>query len=133
MENRKFGKTDWLKRRKLIENLFKNGETLKSFPIILKYSKLSLPDNPACQAGFSVSKRNFKLAVDRNRVKRLMREAYRLNKSKNYNILIEQDEQYALMFIFVGNEIPDFAFVERKIINLLSRLNKEIKNSYTNI
>ena len=76
------------------------------------------------QAGFTVSTKNFKKAVDRNRVKRLMRESYRLNKHTLTDTLKNTSTQMAVFFIYTGNEIPKYADVNEKILKALLRLNK---------
>ncbi|WP_317045208.1 ribonuclease P protein component [Formosa algae] len=75
-----YGKTEKLKSKITIEKLFTEGKSVSAYPLRLVYLKTSFEDNVTIKAGVSVSKRNFKLAVDRNRIKRLLREAYRLNK-----------------------------------------------------
>lgn len=72
----------------------------------------------------SVSKRNFKNAVDRNRIKRLVREAYRKNKEIIYKERKSQKSLLLLGLIFTGKTIPEYAEIEQKIILILHRLNK---------
>lgn len=84
-----------LKSKKLIDNLFNGkGDSVKKFPLLLVYQKIT-EEEVKHQVGFSVSKRNFKKAVDRNHLKRLMREAYRLNKP-------EFQQPCAMMFIYIS-------------------------------
>ena len=75
-------KDDRLKSRKAIEYLFKEGKSFSIFPLRVLYTINAASEKPTnnLRAGFSVSTRNFKKAVDRNRIKRLLREAYRLQK-----------------------------------------------------
>ena len=75
-----FNKKDRLKSQKLIEKLFLEGKSVSSFPLKLIYLKTQVSGAHVIKAGVSVSKRNFKKAVDRNRIKRLLRECYRLNR-----------------------------------------------------
>jgi ribonuclease P protein component len=72
----------------------------------------------------SVSKRNFKKAVDRNRIKRLIREAYRQNKSILGSNLASQPESLLLGFIYTAKTIMEYKEIERKIILILQRLIK---------
>lgn len=78
----------------------------------------------ALQAGFAVSTKNFKKAVDRNRIKRLMKEAYRLNKIELTNTVKNHNQHVAVFFIYTGNTIPVYPEVLEKIKKILKRLNK---------
>lgn len=74
------------------------------------------------QAAFSVSKRHFKKAVDRNRVKRLMRESYRLQKNSLKELVEKNNKSLAVFFIYNGKEIPNYKDVFEKIGSALVRL-----------
>jgi ribonuclease P protein component len=85
------------------------------------------PDRPRhvfLQAGFGAGNRNFKKAVDRNRIKRLTREAYRLQKHPLEEHLREGEQSLAVFFIYVGKELPDYAMVTEKIGVALKKLLK---------
>ena len=118
--NQKFPKTEKLKRKKIIELLFAEGQSVKAFPLILMFKKVSLPEKVAVQAGFSVPKRNHKLAVTRNRIKRLMREAYRKNKQE-FKI---EGGTFAFMFIYVGKEMVPYGEMERLMQKIIEKKNK---------
>lgn len=124
--NQGLPKIERLKSRKAIEQLFSDGKTLKAYPLILVYTKVIAPDLPPVQIATSVSKRKFKLAVHRNKVKRQIRECYRKNK-----VLIHQhvkaNESVQAMFIYVGKNIIETKDLEEKIIRLLNRLATTIK------
>lgn len=85
------------------------------------------PAQPHCQVLFSCSKRNFKKAVDRNAVKRRMREAYRLNKH-----LLPQDAYFLIAYIYIAREIFPFPFLEEKLKASLKRL-ESIKGKDTSL
>ncbi len=122
------GKNERLKSRKAIEQLFKDSQSFSVFPIKIIFKKEPLTGIPALklQAAFSVSKRNFKKAVDRNRIKRLMREAWRLQKN-NLQDALEQTSQQAVVFIlFMGNDVPAYEIVKEKIGTALKKLQKII-------
>src|SRR5690349_2446645 len=104
-------KTERLKRRKIIEQLFSEGRAVTAFPIRVQY-KLGQPETAQLQAGFSVSSRNFKKAVDRNRIKRLLREAYRLQKAPLEQALQTKQQQLALFLIYTGKELPAYTLIK---------------------
>lgn len=72
----------------------------------------------------SVSKRKFKRAVDRNRVKRQIREAYRLNKAPLFEKLEQSEKKYAWMVIFTGSELPDYQVVEKAMKKIFEKFIK---------
>jgi len=108
---------------KLIQQLFKEGKSFSNFPFRVMYIKTE--NRLSClQAGFTVSTRYFKKAVDRNRVKRLMRESYRLQKN-NLKISLEKNHKsLAVFFIYTGNELPKYEDVFDKIGGALKNLEK---------
>ena len=111
-----------LKSKKLIEKLFAEGRAVSVFPLRLIYLKEGETNN----VGVSVSKRNFKKAVDRNRIKRLLREAYRHNK----NMLIDNNVSgYALMILYISKDIPDYDLVNSKTQVLFSKFLNKISDS----
>lgn len=117
-----FGEPEKLKSQKIIDQLFKEGKSVSINGFTLVYLIQPLQTFYPAQASFSVPKRFFKHAVDRNRVKRLMREAYRLNKLPFYEKLAERKQQIALMFIYKGKELPDNVATTKAIISCLNRL-----------
>lgn len=76
----------------------------------------------ALQAGFGVSAKNFKRAVDRNRIKRVTKEAYRLQKPGLANSLHEQDQKLNIFFIYIGKELPAYELVYKKMGLILQKL-----------
>jgi len=115
-----FKKEEKLKSKKLIEQLFIEGKKLKSFPLLLVYLQVPHTSDYKIQAGFSVPKRRFKRAVDRNRIKRLVRESYRLQKNRLQELYTDKEkEKYIFMFVFIGNKIPDYTIVYKAMQELL--------------
>ena len=96
-----YSKIEKLKSKILIEKLFVEGKSISNFPLRLIFLETEINDHVVAKCGVSVSKRNFKNAVDRNKVKRLIREAYRLNKNSYFNNITTQ---YAFMILYIGEE-----------------------------
>jgi ribonuclease P protein component len=106
-----------LKSRKMIATLFSEGKSVAKYPVRMIYLQQEVLENS--RAAFSVPKRNFKRAVDRNHFKRLMREAYRLHK----NTLNPNNEgHFALLFLYIGQDDEDFGAIEKAMIALLKKL-----------
>ena len=120
-------KSERLSRKKIIDSLFAEGESFYSFPLKVVFMQTDLPADHPAQAGFTVSKRNFKKAVKRNLLKRKMREAYRLNKSIIYNL--DPIKQVAVMFIYSSKEIEDYQTIESGMVKALKKLSRKIVSS----
>jgi len=122
--NRKFTfpKAEHLCRKKRIEELFgKQNASFGAYPLRIVWLKSEATTTAPPQVLISVSKRSFKRAVDRNRLKRLIREAYRLNKYR----LLEQPGGHSvalLGIIYTGKEKSPLALVEKKLISAFHRL-----------
>ncbi|MDB5012991.1 MAG: ribonuclease protein component [Daejeonella sp.] len=122
-----FNKEERLCSHKLLEKLYHNGSSFLLYPFRIVWLKESLPTNFPVQAVISVPKKRFKRAVDRNLLKRRIREAYRLNKLELlYNFLDEQNTDLLLAINFIGKEITDYTFIEKKLKATLSKLQQEI-------
>ena len=119
-----FKKEEKLKSKKLIEQLFEQGSTLKEFPLRMVYLKVKLGTDYPVKASFSVSKRKFKRAVDRNRMKRLMRECYRNNK---YNLYQNIEDDFILMFTYIDEKEHKYVDIEEKMIHLMMKLIQKSK------
>lgn len=122
------GKYERLKHRSLVEKLFREGKAYKDFPLLLLVSVMELPSSGPVQAAFSVSKRNVRKAHRRTAIKRLLREAWRTNKTPVYQQAEEGGKQLALAFLYVGKELPDYDLVVSKILALNQRLIEDIPN-----
>ncbi|GAA4273278.1 ribonuclease P protein component [Aquimarina gracilis] len=120
-----FNKKERLKSKKEIELLFSEGETISNYPVRLVYRKTNFEDEVTIKATVSVSKRHFKRAVDRNRIKRLLRESYR----KNKYLVPNTTHQFTFMFLYSGKEMPEYQFIESKVKGILLKfVEKEIKS-----
>lgn len=112
-----FSKKERIKSRQLIDRLFAEGESRKKFP--LKALFLELDDAENHQATFAVPKRSFKHAVARNRIKRQMKEAYRLQK----NVLISKNgKKLAIVFIYISKDKPQYAHLASSMGALLQKV-----------
>lgn len=98
--------------------MFTEGQSVSAFPLRLVYLSTTFNEDVLVKTGVSVSKRHFKTAVDRNRIKRLLREAYRLNKAHYFNNLTTQ---HAFMILYIGKEKPTFAQVETSMKRLFEK------------
>jgi ribonuclease P protein component len=108
-----FPKEERLCSKKLITELFSKGSSFNLYPLRFVYIKHSQPVTTPPQVLVSVSKKYFKKAVDRNRLKRQMREAYRLNRH-----LLQTDGQYPiqlLAIIYIGKEKSPFNLIRKKL------------------
>lgn len=143
-----FSKHERLTKKKEIEALFSSGKSFSQFPfrVVYKIKKeeekeySTKPGSPSLlerelggrgvRIAVSVPKKKIKLAVNRNRIKRLVREAWRLNK----NLLIEQckksETSIDLLLIYTGTLNPEFTLIQSKIVLILQRLKPEIQKGH---
>lgn len=119
------GKQERLKSRKLIGRLYAEGNSVKAFPLRMMYLQTLHTSNFPAQVGVSVAKRNFKKAPDRNRLKRLMRETYRLQKGIVYDNL---ENPYVFMISYIGREEMPYGELFSKMNKLLTLFIEEVKN-----
>jgi ribonuclease P protein component len=117
-----FGAEEKLKSKKTIDKLFKEGKSVSQSGFTLVYLLGPLNTFYPAQAGFSVPKKNFKHAVDRNRAKRLMREAYRRNKNILYEKLLTAKQQMACMFVYKGKELPSHETTTKSVVACFNKL-----------
>lgn len=119
------GRTERMKSRKQIERLFREGRpfTLSAFKVFYVLDRVTDTAGVVpLQAGVSVSTRNFKKAVHRNRIKRLLRESIRLQKIPLQEQLLEEKQVLHFFVIFTGRQLPEFSFVKEKTAAILQKL-----------
>ena len=115
-------KSDRLKSKKAIERLFAQGQSVKGYPVVLIWESTSAQEGDrGIHVGFVAPRRKFPKAVDRNKVKRLMREAFRLNKATIAKVT-PMNCKINLMVMYMPAEILSFQQVEHGMIKALKRL-----------
>lgn len=123
-----FGKEERLCSRSLMDRLYADGHRLMAFPFSVQW--LILPDagsqQPPCQVMIVAPKRRFHHAVDRNRVRRLTRECWRLRKADFYSFLQEHNIRIVLSLVYVHNEIMSYDQLSHKMDKLMAQLQQEI-------
>jgi ribonuclease P protein component len=97
-----------LKSRKRIEALFREGKRIKAGPLMVVYRFHRDSPGPALQAGVTARSKQFSLAVDRNRIKRLLREAYRQQKQPLRDMVLQGTESLDLFILFTGKALPAY-------------------------
>ena len=112
--------------KKLISELFTgNGRSMTAFPLRVVFMKRTIVDDqPRAAMLVSVPKRYFKHAVDRNRVKRQVREAFRRHKSMITQNLTDDHESVAMAFVWLTNEKYPSSEVENRMVRLLTRISE---------
>ena len=123
-----YNKPEKLKSRKLIDQLFAKGKSFGVFPLKVFYMESASGKGEAIQAGVGVSSRNFRKAVDRNRIKRLLREVYRLNKTLIHEPVTTQEKKLSVFFLYTGKELPEFALLNDKMRKALEKLAATIQS-----
>ncbi len=120
-----FKKTERLCSLKAIDELYQRGTSFFSTNFKLIYSLPAEPQAAPCQVVFSVPKKNFKRAVDRNLVKRRMRESYRMHKGLLYAHLAEKQKNMHLLIIYTAKEIHDFDALDEGLLKALKTLTQK--------
>jgi len=123
MKQYTYSKSERLKSRKQIQTLFKKGKSITQYPVRVVFYFVPQQSNINCLAGFSVSKKHFSNAVDRNRIKRQMREAYRLQKPHLVANIPEQ-LQLQLMFIYIGRQKSSSIKIGSQLNLIIKQLSK---------
>ena len=130
-------KSERLTSQLVIEKLFAGGNaSMAAFPLRIVYMKMdkdgkngndeNLVEKPLVSILVSVPKKRFRHAVDRNRMKRLVREAYRLNKQILWEALEGKDERLALAFVCITDTLPTFNAVNKSMKKALLRIAERV-------
>jgi ribonuclease P protein component len=126
---KRFGlqKKEKLKSRKGIDQLFNARQRFSLAPIQVWYVfKDGNENDPPIQMGVSCSKKQFKKAVDRNRVKRLLREAYRLQRNHFREVVSQQGKTARIFFIYTAPALPDYSLIFQTMGKCLKQLEKKL-------
>ena len=121
--NYSFPKAEKLCKHKYIQQLFAEGDSVQSYPLRLVFTPIPTLEVPF-QMLVSVPKRSFKRAVHRNRLKRLIRECYRLQK---HTLSTITSEPYALAFVYIGKEIADYPLIYQKVTRCFEKFQAKLK------
>ena len=124
-----FRKAEKLCSRKKIETLVESGKVISIPPYRLSWITESTQIFLPAQIAFAVPKKKIRSAVDRNRVKRMMREVYRKNKNLIYPLLTDAHLHGSLLMVYTGSTVPEFAQVTEKITLILQRLAQQIQEN----
>jgi len=122
-----FGKSEKLTSTKTIESLFATGNTLKKFPFLIRYKLYSETEQIHVKIAFSIPKKSFKKAVDRNAIRRKIKEIYRLNKTDLIEVCSEKKTSLALFLIYSAKENIPYETLEGKLKLILHDLIIKIK------
>ncbi len=114
-------KSERLCRKTLLEELLASELSFVKYPFRVVYKVSSIPGEFPARIAISVGKKRFKRAVKRNRVKRLVREAFRLNKSILYNE-IPEGQTIDILVIYLENTLPTFAKTEKAVKAILQKI-----------
>jgi ribonuclease P protein component len=118
-----FSKEERLCSRILIDKLFTEGKSVFSFPY--RFVFISTDENNSkfpIKVVFSIPKRNYKRAVDRNLIRRRMREAYRIEKQLFYDLLTAKGKGIALMIIYTNKEIADYDTIHHSLVKGMKKM-----------
>ena len=116
-----------LKSRKLLNQVFAEGKSFNAFPLKITYTYASVENTSTAKIGVGVSSRHFKKAVDRNRIKRLIRESYRLQK-KYLLDLVPEKTQVHVFILFVGKDLTETSLIKDKMPLILEKLGNSLQN-----
>ena len=116
MENRRLGAAERLKSSSAIQHLYRQGKTIQKGPLRIVYLPLARGEQSA--AAFIAPKRSFRRAVDRNRIKRQLREAYRLHR----HLLSPLDVPVRILFVYRAREMTRSSRIFRSMESVLNQI-----------
>src|SRR3954453_10349517 len=125
-----YNRKEKLKSRKQLEALFSKGRTFLCFPVKVFYMLPELPSDNIIKTGVGASSRQYKKAVQRNRIKRLLREAYRLNKQPLHQFLQGYNRQLVVFLLYVDKQMPKKDSIQTKMPVILEKLMSEVSRQF---
>lgn len=125
-----FGKAYKLCNKRQIDELFVSGRSQKQYPLVAKYDRVTLTSEVPFQMVITAPKRTFKSAVQRNRIKRICREAVRKNKTELETWLKDHDYQLGIFLLYTGKEEMPLSKLERKTADLFRKIIDDLHNNY---
>ncbi len=123
-ERFKFAKKERISGTKRVESLFVKGNSFMAYPFRVVWLKGDAASATMASVLVSIPKKRLRRAVDRNRMKRLAREAYRLHKPQLKEVLKEDALHLEVAFIYVGNEPSDFLTIQKGIVKAIRELGR---------
>ncbi len=118
--SQKFTKPERLSSKKLIDRLFKEGNSFFKYPFKVVFLEVDKENTAPVAVLISISKKRFKKATERNRIKRIVREAFRKNKALLYESeMLKNDKSLLIGLIYTGKTILPYSEVEKKIVLIL--------------
>jgi ribonuclease P protein component len=128
----KFRKSERLCSRKSIGKLFTSGKISFHYPFRVHWLDAGSGSPFPAKAAITVPRKTFKKAVDRNRIKRIIREAYRINKEQLYTGLRQRDRNIEMIIIYIASGEHDFNFIKERITILFQKLLNDAPGSQEN-
>lgn len=119
-----FNKQEILRSKKTIDLLFERGRSVIQSPLKMIFLPAPAKQEFPAQALFVVPKRAFRKAHDRNRIRRRMKESYRLNKHALYDSLGVKETNLAIAFIYISSKEEAYAVINEQLVRLLARITK---------
>lgn len=123
--NQRFPKAEHLCSRRLIERLYAEGQRLRVYPYIIQWLEEPTLEVP-CQVLIVAPKRKLHHAVDRNRIKRLMRECYRLHKERLYQLLQASGKRITLSLVYTHDGLMTYEQLYHKFDKVVAAMEKEL-------